>query len=158
MVPKRHVDGVESFALVQAQRGNVSPGRDDGRAGHACRGKRVCRAAEKVTADALVSISCVHGKQADAGKATGRVGLGIGRFQVERHVSDRRIVPLGDKYLIRYSGQFVDAKFYGLAEPPSRYQVAKNTWVQIAESSSGLPLNVQVHRLPAGMPALTPDR
>jgi hypothetical protein len=61
----------------------------------------------------------------------------------------------GDKYLIRYSGQFVDAKFYGLAEPPSRYQVAKNTWAQIAESSSGLPLNVQVHRLPAGQPAAT---
>lgn len=61
----------------------------------------------------------------------------------------------GDKYLIRYSGQFVDAKFYALAEPPSRHQIAKNQWVQIAESSSGLPLNLKVHRLPAGAPAAT---
>lgn len=61
----------------------------------------------------------------------------------------------GDKYLVRYSGKYVDAKFYALAEPPSRHQVGKNVWVQIAESSSGLPLNVELHRLPAGQPAAT---
>lgn len=59
----------------------------------------------------------------------------------------------GDKYLVRYSGQFVDAKIYTLAEPPSRHQISKSLWVQISESSSGLPLNLDVHRLPAGQQA-----
>ncbi|MCY1054181.1 hypothetical protein [Nannocystis sp. SCPEA4] len=59
----------------------------------------------------------------------------------------------GDKYLVRYSGQFVDAKIYTLAEPPSRHTITKPLWVQISESSSGLPLNLDVHRLPAGQAA-----
>lgn len=61
----------------------------------------------------------------------------------------------GDKYLVRYSGEFVDAKIYALAEPPSRHQVDKGLWVQITESSSGLPLNMKLNRLPAGQPAAT---
>ncbi|MCY1007881.1 hypothetical protein OV079_20440 [Nannocystis pusilla] len=59
----------------------------------------------------------------------------------------------GDKYLVRYSGQFVDAKFYTLAEPPSRHTISKAQWVQISESSSGLPLYLDVHRMPAGQQA-----
>lgn len=59
----------------------------------------------------------------------------------------------GDKYLVRYSGQFVDAKFYTLAEPPSRHTITKPQWVQISESSSGLPLYLDVHRMPAGQQA-----
>lgn len=59
----------------------------------------------------------------------------------------------GDKYLVRYSGQFVDAKIYTLAEPPSRHQIAKSLWVQIEESSSGLALDLDVHRLPVGADA-----
>lgn len=61
----------------------------------------------------------------------------------------------GDKYRIRYSGQYVDAKIYSLAEPPSRHQVDKGLWVQITESSSGLPLNLTVNRLQAGQPSAT---
>jgi hypothetical protein len=61
----------------------------------------------------------------------------------------------GDKYLIRYSGQYVDAKIYTLAEPPSSHQVSKPLWVQITESSSGLPLNLKINRLPAGQPTAT---
>lgn len=61
----------------------------------------------------------------------------------------------GDKYLVRYVGEFVDAKFYTLAEPPSRYTLDKTSWVQISESSSGLPLSLKINRLPAGQPAAT---
>lgn len=61
----------------------------------------------------------------------------------------------GDKYLIRYSGKYVDVKIYTLAEPPSSFLLDKGLWVQITESSSGLPLDLSVHRLPAGSPTAT---
>ncbi|MGB1015748.1 MAG: WD40 repeat domain-containing protein, partial [Nannocystaceae bacterium] len=61
----------------------------------------------------------------------------------------------GDKYLIHLTGDFIDFKYFMVADPPSRFLMDSEDWEQISKTLAGKQINLKVSRLPAGAMAAT---
>lgn len=62
---------------------------------------------------------------------------------------------VGDKYLIHFTGENIDFKYFVLADPPSRYLMSPEDWTQINNTLAGEKVNLKVARLKPGAETAT---